>query len=112
MPQDLIAENQMGNDKAQEVQKLLNSLETMEFGLNYPQDSIENRIARLETKIFNNVSSNDPTIERLERLVAVQEAQPSSQEINQQAGTLPKKVFTSRVTQIGTIIFILLSLIL
>lgn len=103
---------QIAPDKADDVKKLLEALETARFGITYDKETLENRIARLETEMFNNVSADDPIIDRLERLVAVQQAQPSSKEINQQAGALPKQAFTNRVTQIGTILFILLSLIL
>jgi hypothetical protein len=103
---------QIAPDKADDVKKLLEALETARFGITYDKETLENRIARLETEMFNNVSADDPIIDRLERLVAVQQAQPSSKEINQQAGALPNQAFTNRVTQIGTILFILLSLIL
>ncbi|MEI7475698.1 MAG: hypothetical protein WCK67_13060 [bacterium] len=99
-------------NKIKDVQKIVSALETIELGENYDNESIEDRIARLETKVFNNVSDKDPITERLERLVAIQQAQPSSKEINQNAGTLPQQAFAARAGQIGTIIMILLSLIL
>ncbi len=59
-------------------EQLLAESEKLTFGRSFPSESPEMRLARLEQKLFNQLSPNDSINDRLERIAAVAQAQPSS----------------------------------
>lgn len=99
-------------DKAGEAEQLVTALEAQILGTSFQNENLEQRVARLEYSVFNSVSDEEPMLERLERLVSVQQASASSQQINQNAGKLPQQIMMSRIGQIGMLLLLLASLLL
>lgn len=61
------------------LNNLLNELENELFKVTYPNETVEERVSRLEKSIFDSSSESYPVNERLERISAVVKAKPSGE---------------------------------
>ncbi len=90
---------------------LLAEMEKLTFGKSFLSESPQMRLARLEQKLFNNISPNDSLNDRLERVAAVAQAQPSNSTYGDLAKMRKYRKVATGITVTTIVLLILKNLI-